>query len=212
VLLYGMMFGVLAAAAQLSPLQAWLMSALVYSGSAQMAALQGWSAEGASQAGAAILPVVLTILIMNARYLLYGAALRPWLGSLDPARAYLTLYFVGDGNWALAMKERESGGGDDVGFLLGSGLIMFAAWTSGTLAGHLLGSLVTRPDLLGLDFLLVAFSAAFMMELYRGRHDLAPALMAVLVALLLSSFVGAGWIIVAAGLAAAITAYLRHDA
>jgi predicted branched-subunit amino acid permease len=187
------------------------MSALVNSGSAQMAALQGWSAGDASQAGAAILPVVLTILIMNARYLLYGAALRPWLGGLDPMRAYLTLYFVGDGNWALAMKERESGGGDDVGFLLGSGLIMFIAWTTGTIAGHLLGSLVTRPELFGLDFLLVAFSAAFMMELYRGRGDLIPALMAALVALALSSVVGPGWIIVAAGLAAALTGYLRYD-
>lgn len=205
VLLYGMMFGVLAAATRLSGLEALMMSILIYSGSAQMAALQGWS-----DAAGAILPLVITILIMNARYLLYGAALRPWLGSLDPARAYVTLYFLGDGNWALGMKEHESGA-DDAGFLLGSGLIMFVAWISGTLAGHMLGSLVTRPELFGFDFLLAAFSAALMMGLYRGRRDLAPALLAGIAALLLSPFVGSGWVIVASGLTAALIGYLRHD-
>lgn len=209
VLLYGMMFGVLAAATRLSGLEALLMSALVYSGSAQMAALQGWSDAAALGAGA-ILPLIITILIMNARYLLYGAALRPWLGQIGPARAYVTLYFLGDGNWALAMKEHESGA-DDAGFLLGSGLIMFVGWIAGTLAGHLLGSLVTRPELFGFDFLLAAFSAALMMGLYRGRRDLAPALLAGIAALLLTPFVGSGWIIVAAGLTAALTGYFRYD-
>lgn len=214
VLLYGMMFGVLASSALLSPLEALLMSVLVYSGSAQMAALQGWSDASVSGAdvlgGPAILSLFITILIMNARYLLYGAALRPWLGRLDPLRAYVTLYFLGDGNWALAMKEHESGA-DDAGFLLGSGLIMFIAWTVGTVAGHGLGSLVTRPELFGFDFLLAAFSAALMMGLFRGRRDLAPALLAALAALLLTPFVGSGWVIVAAGLAAAITGYVLHD-
>lgn len=203
VLLYGMMFGVLAASTALSSLEALLMSVLVYSGSAQMAALQGWTTGGA------ILPLVITILILNARYLLYGAALRPWLGSLDPVRAYGTLFFLGDGNWALAMKEKDAGR-DDAGFLLGSGLIMFIAWTSGTLIGHLLGSLVTRPELFGFDFLLAAFSAALMMGLFRGCRDLLPAALAALVAFLLVPFVGSGWVIVVAGLTAALTGYIAH--
>jgi predicted branched-subunit amino acid permease len=74
-----------------------------------------------------------------------------------------------------------------------------------------LGSLVTRPELFGFDFLLAAFSAALMMGLFRGRRDLAPALLAALAALLLTPFVASGWVIVAAGLAAALTGYVLHD-
>ena len=203
VLLYGMMFGVLASSAALSALESLLMSALVYSGSAQMAALQGWS--GAPQ----ILPIVVTILIMNARYILYGAALRPWLGGLDAPRAYLSLFLLGDGNWALAMKERDAGD-DDAGFLLGSGLVMFIGWTVGTLIGHLLGSLVARPELFGVDFLLTAFSAALMMGMFRGRRDLWPAIAAIFIAIAAAQFLGSGWVIVLSGLGAALIGYMTH--
>ena len=72
VLLYGAVFGVLAGEAGLSSIQALLMSALVYSGSAQLAALE----IGVS--GSLLPPLLLAVLLLNARYLLYGAALRPW--------------------------------------------------------------------------------------------------------------------------------------
>ncbi|RVT89044.1 hypothetical protein EOD42_25640, partial [Rhodovarius crocodyli] len=35
--------------------------------------------------GAALLPLLATVLLMNARYLLYGAAMYPWLGGAPPA-------------------------------------------------------------------------------------------------------------------------------
>src|SRR3546814_18833891 len=79
------------------------MSAAVYSGSAQIAALQAWSSAPL------LLPLAATILVMNARYILYGAALRPWLGGLGAHQVYPTLYFLGDGNWALSMKEHAEG-------------------------------------------------------------------------------------------------------
>jgi 4-azaleucine resistance transporter AzlC len=204
IVVYGMVFGVLAATAKLSVLEAVLMSAAVYSGSAQLAALQSWSGAGL------ILPLVLTVLMINARYVLYGAALRPWMGSLGPAQTYPALFFLGDGNWALAMKERAAGR-DDAGFVLGSGLAMFLPWCLGTAAGHLGGGLVTNPAVLGLDFMLAAFSAAFAVAMWRGRADLAAAIVAAVVAVGLSFVLPTGWVIVGAGLASAAVGYWLHD-
>jgi len=203
IIVYALVFGVLAAEAKLSTLEAVLMSAGIYSGSAQIAALQSWSGAGH------ILPVVLAIIMMNARYILYGAALRPWMGNLSAVQAYPSLFFLGDANWAMSLKE-EAAGNDDAGFVLGSGLAMFIPWCLGTLGGHLGGRLVSDPAALGLDFMLVAFSAAMALAMWKGRSDLLPAIIAAAVAIGLGLVLSGGWVIVAAGLASATVGYVAH--
>jgi predicted branched-subunit amino acid permease len=204
VLLYGAVFGVLAGEAGLSSLQALLMSALVYSGSAQLAALQ------IGVTTALLPPLLLAVLLLNARYLLYGAALRPWLQDMPPATAYSTLFFTGDGSWALSMKE-YAGGNRDAGFVFGSGIAMYLPWAIGTFGGHLLASWVPDPKALGLDFMLVAFAAAIGAGAWRGREDWLPALAAAVAALLLYRLLPNGWHIVGAGLAGAAIGAWRHQ-
>ena len=204
-LVYGLVFGVLATEAKLSALEAVLMSAVVYSGSAQIAGLQSWSTTPL------LLPLMATILVMNARYLLYGAALRPWMESLPPSRSYSSLFLLGDGNWALAMNAHAQGE-DDAGFVFGSGLAMFIPWTIGTLVGHLGGSIVANPARLGLDFMLVALSAAMAVTFWRGRSSLLPAAAALLAALLVHRVAPGGWTVVVAGLSGGAAAFMTHDA
>ncbi len=203
VLLYGMVFGVLASERGLSALQAMLMSAFVYSGSAQLAALQGWTSSGL------VLPLIATILVMNARYVLYGAAIQPWLRDSTRAQAWGTLFFLGDGNWALSMREYDAGY-RDAGFILGSGVAMFAPWVLGTMAGHLLARSVPDPAAFGLDFMLVAFAAAIGMAMWRGKSDLWPAAAAAITALILHRLLPGGWYIVGAGLAGGLMGAWRH--
>ena len=203
VVLYAMVFGVLASERGMSWLQALLMSAAVYSGSAQLAALQGWTAT------AAITPVIVTTLVMNARYVLYGAALQPWLAGLPRHQSWGSLFFLGDGNWAVAMREYE-GGYRDAGCVLGSGAAMFVPWLLGTLAGHLLAGNIPNPAALGLDFMLVAFAAAIGMVLWRGKSDLWPVAAAGLVALLLHRLLPGAWYIVGAGVAGGLMGAWRH--
>ncbi|WP_298932652.1 AzlC family ABC transporter permease [uncultured Ramlibacter sp.] len=201
--LYGVVFGVLASERGLSVLQAMVMSAFVYSGSAQLAALQGWTAS------AAILPLVFTVLVINARYVLFGAAIQPWLVQATPRQAYGSLFFLGDGSWALAMREYHAGY-RDAGFVFGSGVAMFIPWVGGTLVGHLLAKSVPNPAALGLDFMLVAFAAAIGISLWRGKSDLWPAAAAVAVAISMHALLPGGWYIVGAGVAAGIVGALRH--
>lgn len=203
VLIYGLVFGVLASQKGLDWLEAVVMSTLLYSGSAQMAALQGWTRT------ALILPLVITILVMNARYVLYSASLQPWLSGVSRPQAYTTLFFLGDGNWALAMKEYD-GGYRDAGFVLGSGIAMFAPWVLGTLGGHVLAGSVPDPRAYGLDFMLVAFAAAIGFSVWRGKPDVSPAVAAAITAFVMYRYVPGGWYIVGAGLAGGIAGALRH--
>lgn len=199
---YGMVFGVLASEKGLAWLEALLMSVLVYSGSAQLAALQGWSASPA------ITPLVATVLLINARYVLYGASVQPWLAGATRTQALPTLFFLGDGNWALSMREYHAGY-RDAAFLFGSGVATALPWVLGTIVGHLLGRGVPSPTTLGLDFMLVAFAAAIGTSVFRGRSDLAPAAAAVVAAVLLARWLP-GWTIVGAGLAAGLVGAARE--
>jgi 4-azaleucine resistance transporter AzlC len=205
VLLYGIVFGVLASERGLSWLEAMLMSAFVYSGTAQLAALQSWTAS------ADLVPLFATVLIVNARYLLYGAALQPWLSQTTRGQAFASLFFLGDGNWVLSMKEYMSGN-RDAGFILGSGVATFLPWVGGTVIGHVAAYRIPDPKVFGLDFMLVAFAAAIGMSVWRGKVDLWPAVAAAIAAVTLQHFVPGGWYIVGAGLAGAVVGALRHDA
>jgi predicted branched-subunit amino acid permease len=204
VLVYGIVFGVLAGEAGRSALEAVLMSALIHSGSAQIAALQGMAA------GPYVAPIVATILLTNARYVLYGAALRPWYPGAPPAGIYPTLFLLGDGNWAMAMKEHAEGR-HDAGFLLGSGLAQFFPWTIGTWIGHAAGSAVADPRRLGMDFMIVALAAAMATAFWRGRASLLPAGVALAVALGVHAIAPGGWVALLAGLAGAAAAWAAHD-
>jgi 4-azaleucine resistance transporter AzlC len=204
VAVYAVVFGALAGERGLSWLQAVLMSVFVYSGSAQLAALQVWSEQ--SQA---ILALVVTVLAINARYLLYGASIQPWLSQAPRSGVYASLFVLGDGSWALAMREHAAGY-RDAGFILGSGLAGFIPWVGGTLVGHLLTHAIPDPRAWGLDFMLPAFAAAIGISLWRGRVDLWPLACAVVVALSMQLWAPSGWTIVLAGLAAGAAGAWRY--
>jgi 4-azaleucine resistance transporter AzlC len=201
---YAVTFGLLASDAGLSVLEAMFMSALVYSGSAQVATV------GAFTSGAAIVAGVVTVVMLNARYMLYGAALRPWLGQASARNAYSSLYFLGDGNWILSMKAHADGE-NDAAYVLGSGVAMFLPWVGGTLIGSVAGGWMANPKLLALDFLLTAFCAAMAVGLFKSRAEVWPAVAALVVALAANAVAPSGWTIVLAGLTGAAVAYWRHE-
>ncbi|MDO9090091.1 MAG: AzlC family ABC transporter permease, partial [Burkholderiaceae bacterium] len=203
VFVYGLVFGVLASERGLSLLQAALMSLLVYSGTAQLAALQSWGSSPV------VLPLVASVLVINARYLLYGAAIQPWLSKVSRKQAYASLFVLGDSNWAMSMREYAMGA-RDAGFVFGSGLSNFSFWVLGTLLGNVLAGSVPNPQALGLDFMLVAFAAAISIEAWRSKADIWPALAAAAVAWALHRWVPGGWYIVGAGLAGAAVGAWRH--
>ncbi len=207
VLIYGMIFGLLAKTAQLSMAEAMLMSSFVFSGSAQMVAVNAMEA-GRIPLGTAMFATAATILLLNARYLLYGAAIRPWLGAVSATKAYGTLAVLGDGNWILSMKAAEQGE-KDAAYIFGSGAAMFVPWLVGTALGLMAGGIAADPRALGLDFMLVAFSAALAVGLMKSRGDIAVILVATATAVAADKALPPGFAVISAAAAGGVVAWLR---
>jgi len=191
---YGIAFGVLAQQAGLSVAEATLMSATVVAGAAQVIAVELWADP---------IPVALvvgTAFVVNLRYTLMGAALRPWLRDLTPLQAYGSVFFMADENWALTMGELRSGS-DKGAFLLGSGLAIWAFWVGSTVLGATAGATIGEPSRYGLDFVLVAVFLAIAVSLWDGASDLVPWGGALLVAVLGARLLPGSWYILAGGIA-----------
>ena len=200
---YGLAFGVLADQGGLTLAAAVLMSATVYAGSAQIVALQMWDTP------VPLIGVWIATLAINARYVLMGAALRPWFAGLPWVRAYGSLFVMGDGNWALAMRERAAGR-IDAAYLLGGGLVMYASWITATGLGQALGQFIGAPHRLGLDFMLAAFCTTMAVSLWRGASDLWPITIAAVGALAVERVIPGHWHILLGGLAGSLVAAWRH--
>ncbi|MBI1244094.1 MAG: ABC transporter permease [Alphaproteobacteria bacterium] len=210
VFVYGIAFGLLARQENLSLLESLAMSFVVYSGSAQLAAVSAMGQGGFVHLDA-ITSIAAAIILLNARYLLYGAALWPWMGGA-PARITLpSLFYLGDGNWILSMRAHAHGE-RDVLYVLGSGVAAFLPWLLGTWAGSLAGGLLADPKALGVDFLLVGFCAAMGIAMMKARTDWTSAACALAAALAVDRFAPGGWTIVAAGLVGGIVTFARFRA
>ncbi len=196
----GIVWGVLAHQAGLSLGEVLLMSGLVCAGSAQFLAIKLWSVP---LAVGAILPIIGTTLLVNLRYLLLGAALRPWFAHQRPARTYLSLFFMSDENWALSMREFMEGR-RDAACLLGSGLLLFVSWVSATVIGKIVGMAISDPMQWGLDFVFTAVFLTLLTGMWKGKSDLLPWAVAALVAVGAARVLPGSWYIVLGGLAGSL--------
>ncbi len=203
IFLYALAFGLVAAELHFAMAQALAMSAAVYSGSAQLAAANLIGSGQVTLAGLAA-----TVLLVNARYILFGATLRPWLSQAPPGPALGSLLLLGDANWMVTMRAIEKGE-QDRAYLAGTGLPMFAGWMSGTALGLVSGGLIPDPRALAADLMLPAFAMAMVAAMLKARAPALPALVGAVVALAVGRMAGAGWGTVAAGLAGATTAALQ---
>jgi predicted branched-subunit amino acid permease len=124
---------------------------------------------------AAPLPVatiVLATLVVGLRHLLMGAALGSVFSKLSCLKAYGSVFFMADENWALTMGELAKGR-RDAAFLVG-GWLMFLAWTGSTVVGGTLGGVVKDPSRWGLDFAFTAVFLALITGMWKGRSNILP--------------------------------------
>ncbi len=201
----GLVFGVLARQAGIGAVETVLMSALVFSGAAQFVVLGLWAAP------LPVATIALTTLVVGLRHLLMGAALSPWFSKLGRLKAYGSVFFMADENWALSMGE-FSKGRRDAAFLLGGGLAMFVSWTSATLIGRTIGGALRDPSRWGLDFAFTAVFLALLVGMWRGRSDLLPWAVAAVVAVAAHAWLPGQWYILLGGLAGSIAGAVRSEA
>lgn len=205
VAMYGVAFGVMAAATGLQLGEAALLSGWVHAGGAQMAILQAWADP------VPLLALGLTTLAMNARYLLLGAALRPWFGSLPAYQAYPSLFVMGDSNWALSLREHAEGR-DDAAFLTGSGIALWFVWVGFTAIGFIFGQALGDPRKYGVDFMLAAFFTTMAVAFLKRASDVTPLLVGMAAAIIIERSVTGPWYILGGALAGSLAGALRHRA
>jgi 4-azaleucine resistance transporter AzlC len=201
---FGIAFGVAASAKGIDAEVSLLMSMAVYAGAAQFAVLDLWHAP---------LPLVtmaLTVLAVNARHLVLGAALAPWLLQVPLARRLAALLLLSDANFAQAMSARDRGE-VDAGILLGSGLAMWVSWIVTTAIGVFAGAMLGDLSRFGFDAVMVAYFAAVIVGQWKGLPDLLPWTAAAGVALAGFYVLPAGWHIIAGALAGGAVGAWRHD-
>jgi 4-azaleucine resistance transporter AzlC len=199
---FGVVFGMVAGQKGLSPVETLAMSAFVFAGASQMLAMELWASP---------VPVVtlgLAALTINLRYMMMTAALKPWLDAVPPWKAYGSLFFTADENWAVSIAEMRDGG-RDVGFFLGSGLVMYVFWLSASLTGRVFGDVIRHPEALGLDFVGTAVFVALAVGLWRGKAEIVPWIVAGAVALVAKWLLPGTWYLIAGGLAGSLVGAWR---
>jgi 4-azaleucine resistance transporter AzlC len=201
---YGVVFGVIARRAGLSVAEAALMSATVLAGAAQLLAVELWRDP------IPVVAVVTTTAVVNLRYLLMGAALRPWFRELSPLQAYGSIFFTADENWALTIAELRDGNTRGA-FLLGSGLAIWVLWVTATVVGATAGGVVGDPSRWGLDFVVTALFLTLAAGLWEGTESVRPWLGAAVVALAASTVIPGKWYVVIGALAGAAVEVVTYD-
>jgi 4-azaleucine resistance transporter AzlC len=185
----GLVYGLLARQAGFSPIEAVAMSTIVFAGAAQFAAV-GYVAGGLPWPG-----VILLTALLNARHLLYSAALAPWLRDVPVWRKAVMAHLLTDESFALSIGHfRRVGGTDERGYWIAGIASNFIPWNLATLAGVLIGAQIPDPARFGIDIIFPAAMIGLAVGLVTGRRELVAAVLgagvAVVVALLTSPSVG----------------------
>jgi predicted branched-subunit amino acid permease len=125
----------------------WASAFLVFAGAAQVAAITMLDSD------AALGVVVATGLVINARHLLYSAALAPTVRQWRPASRWAAGYLLADPVYALAAARYEQGPLEPrlrQAYYFGVGLTAIVAWTALIGAGVLVAGAVPTQLPLGL--------------------------------------------------------------
>ena len=200
---FGFVFGLSAREAGFSPVEAMAMSTIVFAGASQFAAV-GYVANGLGWPG-----IILLTALLNARHLLYSAALRPWLRDVPLPRRAVMAHVLTDEAFALSISHfRRIGRMDERGYWIGAIVATFIPWNLATLGGVVLGAQIPEPGRLGIDVIFPAAMIGLAVGLITGRRELVAATVgagiAVTVALVSSPSIG----IVAGGIIGPLVALL----
>jgi predicted branched-subunit amino acid permease len=138
---FGLTIGAAMASAGVPPLIAWASSPLLFGGAGQLLAVQLLGAG----AGAAV--TVLAALVVNARFLLYSAALGPHVADWPRRGRLAAAYLLADPVYVLAAARfaRPDGGGtprDRMAYYTGVGVTLWCAWLLLTGLGMLVAGML----------------------------------------------------------------------
>ena len=119
---------------------------IVFAGASQFAA------AGMVAAGFAWPAIVVLTALVNARHLLYSAAMAPWLRGQSFVKRIVMAHLLTDEAFALSSVHfRRLGRVDPAGYWIAAIGSTFIPWNLATILGVLGGQFIPDPEVLGLD-------------------------------------------------------------
>jgi predicted branched-subunit amino acid permease len=186
--MFGVMFGIAAAANGIADWQALLMSASVFTASGQFAALEFW------QAPLPLATIALSVFLVSTRNILLGMAMTHHFDGHSLGRRIVWLYMLNDPGVVNSFRQEASV--DRLGYVTGYGFSMMTAWLCSTLLGLNSAHLFTALDLGAVDFAGPLVMATMMMLFFKGsKSPPTPWIVSGIVALLLFEIGAAGYLI-----------------
>ena len=168
---FGFVYGLTArTSGHFSVAEAMAMSLIAFAGAAQFTVI-GYVTSGVTW------PVIAGLtFLLNARHVLYSAALAPWFRGRPLAERALAAQLLTDEAFALAIAHfRRVGRYDAVGYWYPAIVTTLIPWNVATLAGVLLGAAIVDPRSLGIDVIFPAAMGGLGVGLITGRRELAAA-------------------------------------
>lgn len=207
----GMAFGILALHQGFTPFQAVLCSALALAGAGQFIALSVMAAGGG------VLTTLFATGIVNLRYILFAAALSPYLRKVKALRLSFLGFTLTDETFAINIADHRAKRATPTS-MAGVGLISWTGWVLGTLVGVLSSHLVSDPSKFGLEFAMAAMFSALFITLAESRSHVITGVISAFIVLGLAWLEAAGvgvsqnfFIVIASLLGATIATFIFKD-
>lgn len=175
-LVLGFGFGIIMKSGGYGILLALAMSLVIYAGSMQYAAISLFGA------GASVITIAVTTLMVNARHIFYGISMLDKYKKMGAAKPYL-VFSLTDETYSLVCRD-EIGVSESERkkYYIFTSLFNHSYWVLGTALGVLVGSLISF-NTEGIDFALTALFVTVFLEQWLTAKKYIPALIGVVVSL-----------------------------
>ena len=174
---FGAIAGIAAVDAGFTVTQAIGMSIIVLAGASQLATIELLAQD------AALVTIVFTALVINARFVMYSASLAGYFTPLARSQKATVAYLLTDQAYAFSINRfaiRAEPPRVRFAYYTGVGLSLWVVWQISTAAGAVLGAFV--PEGLSLDFAIPLVFIALLVPGLRDRSDVLAAITAAVLA------------------------------
>jgi 4-azaleucine resistance transporter AzlC len=196
-----LLWGATAASAGFTPLQAWMMSAILYSGAAQFVSVD------LMKTGIPVALLVFTIATVSLRHVLMSASVSQHLGAISRTKASMLLFWLTDEAWAL-LERRALERPITASYFAGVAIPLWPVWFGFSAIGAWAGAAMGDTTRFGLDFAFAAMFIAILAGFWKGSHTAMILIASAAVAVLAKTFVGGAWYIILGGIAGMCIALL----
>ena len=169
---FGLILGVTAAGSAVGGGLGYATSVIIFGGAAQLATVQLIDGR------AAIAVVIATGIVINARHMMYSAAMVPYFREFSPRSRLVLPYLLADQAFAVSTtRYQNENAPSDAGyrrrFFLGAGLSLWTTWQITTIIGVVVGARI--PESWSLEFAIPLVFLALLMLAARDRPEVVAA-------------------------------------